>query len=75
MQYKRIKSSQELNHYFVTFPTEVSRPMHNKDFHITNKFDKKMLLGCVKKCEFICHILENEVNHCLSGAQKYLLFK
>lgn len=70
MQYRRIKSSQELNHYFVTFPAEVSRPMH-----ITNKFDKKVLLGCVKKCEFICHILENEVNHCLSGAQKYLLFK
>lgn len=28
-----------------------------------------MLLRCVKKWDFICHILESGVSHCLSGVQ------
>ena len=47
----------------------MSRRIRNQNFHITNKFEKTMLLGCVKKWDLICHIIESMATHCLSGVK------
>ena len=64
MQYRVVKKSIIISLRFLRKCHVVYRI-----FHITNKFDKTVLLSCVKKWNFICHILETGVNHSLSSVK------